>query len=307
MDFAPYLSFSGQCEAAFKFYEQVLGGKLLMLVRYGDAPGEEQMPREFANLIMHARLEVTGRLLMGGDAPPDRRQAAQGFCVQIAVDTPTEAERLFNALAAGGSVTMPFGETFWAHRFGMVVDKFGTPWMINCEKPCAEVDQIKPFVISRTFDAPRDAIWKAFTEPERMQKWWGPKGVSIVSPSMDFRPGGIFHYGMSAPDGSVVWGRQVYREIVRQERIVLVNSFSDAQGGLGRHPMAPSWPLEMLSTFTFSEAGSKTTFEVTWLPLNPTAEERQTFDAGHESMRQGWSGTLEQLAAYVATPSAAAN
>lgn len=157
------------------------------------------------------------------------------------------------------------------------------------------------FIISRVFDAPRDLVWKCLTEPERMQQWWGPKGVTIVSPKMDFRPGGIFHYGMKTPDGSVMWGRQIYREIVPPEKIVLINSFSDEKGGLARHPMAPTWPIEMLSVFTFEEMpGGKTKFTVRWSPLNPIAEEQKTFDAGHASMTGGWSGTMEQLEAYLA-------
>ncbi len=157
------------------------------------------------------------------------------------------------------------------------------------------------FVISRVLDAPRDLVWKCFTEPERMQQWWGPKGVTIVQPKMDFRPGGTFHYGMKTPDGSIMWGRQVYREIVPPERIVFINSFSDEKGGLARHPMAPTWPIEMLSVFTFEEQpGGKTKFTIRWSAHNATAEEQKTFDEGHASMTGGWSGTLEQLEAYLA-------
>ena len=156
------------------------------------------------------------------------------------------------------------------------------------------------FVISRVLDAPRDLVWKCFTEPERMRAWWGPKGFKVLAANMDFRPGGTYHYGMQAPDGSAMWGKFIYREIVPPERIVLVNSFSDEAGGITRHPMAPTWPLRMLSTFTFEELpGSKTRFTVRWLPYDANAEERKTFDAAHDSMRQGWGGTLDQLTAYL--------
>jgi uncharacterized protein YndB with AHSA1/START domain len=157
------------------------------------------------------------------------------------------------------------------------------------------------FVLSRVFDAPRDLVWKCFTDPEHMRHWWGPKGVTVVASKMDLRPGGTYHYGMKAPDGSVIWGRMVYREIVPPKQLVFVNSFSDEKGGLTRHPMSPTWPLEMLSVFTFEEQpGGKTKFTVRWSPLNATAEEQKTFDAGHASMTGGWSGTLEQLGAYLA-------
>jgi uncharacterized protein YndB with AHSA1/START domain len=159
------------------------------------------------------------------------------------------------------------------------------------------------FVISRTFDAPRDLVWKAFTEPARMKQWWGPKGFTVIASKMDLRPGGTYHYGMKAPDGSDMWGKFVYREVAAPERMVFINSFSDEAGGIARHPMAPSWPLEMLSVFTFEEApGGKTKFTIRWSPHNATEEERKTFDSSHDSMRQGWGGTLEQLTAYLAKP-----
>jgi uncharacterized protein YndB with AHSA1/START domain len=157
------------------------------------------------------------------------------------------------------------------------------------------------FVITRIFDAPRDLVWKAFTDPQHMKQWWGPKGFTVIQSKMDLRPGGSYLYGMKAPDGSAMWGKFVYREVVPPERMVFINSFSDEAGGITRHPMAPTWPLEMLSTFTFEEApGGKTKLTIRWSPHNATDEERKTFDAGHDSMRQGWGGTLEKLTAYLA-------
>ncbi len=161
-------------------------------------------------------------------------------------------------------------------------------------------DAEEDFVISRVLDAPRELVWKAFTDPEHMRNWWGPKGFTVLVQKMDFRPGGSYHYCMRSPDGHDMWGKFVYREIVAPERIVFVNSFSDEAGGLTRHPMAPTWPLEMLSTFTFAESGGKTMFTVRWRPINATEEERKTFDAGRQGMNQGWGGTLDQLEAYLA-------
>jgi len=159
----------------------------------------------------------------------------------------------------------------------------------------------RDFIISRVFDARRELVWKAFTEPERMKHWWGPKGFTVIASKMDLRPGGIYHYGMKAPDGSPMWGKFVYREVAAPERMVFINSFSDEAGGISRHPMAPTWPLEMLSTFTFEEEpGGKTKLTIRWAPHNATADEQKTFDAGHDNMRQGWGGTLDQLTAYLA-------
>lgn len=155
-------------------------------------------------------------------------------------------------------------------------------------------------IITRTFDAPRELVWKAWTDPERMKHWWGPKGFTVRVAKMDFRSGGVYHYCLRSPDGHDMWGRFVYREIVKPERIVWVNSFSDEQGGLSRHPMHTAWPLEMLSTVTFAEQGGKTTLTVQWIPINATDEERKTFEDGRGSMQQGWTGTLDQLAGYLA-------
>ncbi len=157
----------------------------------------------------------------------------------------------------------------------------------------------REFVVSRTFDAPREVVWRAWTERERLMQWFGPKGFVMTNAKLDFRPGGKFHYCLRSTDGKKMWGKFVYREIVAPERMVLVNSFSDEDERLTRHPMSPTWPLEMLTTTTFTEENGKTTVTVRWSPLEPTAEERKTFDASHDGMRQGWSGTFDQLARYL--------
>lgn len=156
------------------------------------------------------------------------------------------------------------------------------------------------FVMSRVFDAPRDLVWKCFTEPERMKLWWGPTGFKVLASKMDLRPGGTYHYGMQAPNGQTMWGKFVYREVVPQERMVFINSFSDEKGGITRHPGNENWPLEMLSTFAFEDMpGGKTKFTVTWAPHNASEDERKTFDSSRQSMLQGWGGTMEQLEAYL--------
>jgi PhnB protein len=130
----PYLIFNGQCEAAFRFYEQCLGAKIVAMMTHAGTPAEAQVPAEWRNQILHARLAVGDAVLMGSDAPPDRYEIPKGFSVSLQVKDPAEAERLFQALAENGTVQMPIQKTFWAARFGMLVDKFGVPWMINCEQ-----------------------------------------------------------------------------------------------------------------------------------------------------------------------------
>ena len=129
-----HLSFDGRCEEAFKFYEKVLGGKILAMVAAEGTPVEAHFSPEWKKKIIHARLSVGDKLLMGSDTPPDRYQAAKGITVTLGLDTRAEAERAFNALAQKGAVQMPFQETFFAEGFGMLTDQFGTPWMVISEK-----------------------------------------------------------------------------------------------------------------------------------------------------------------------------
>jgi len=143
-------------------------------------------------------------------------------------------------------------------------------------------------------------MWKAWTEREGLMQWFGPKGFTMPAAKIDLRPGGTFHYCLCAPDGNEMWGKFVYREIVAPERIVLVSSFSDEDGGITRHPLSPTWPLEMLSTFTLTEQNGKTTATVHWIPINATEAEIQTFEASREGMKQGWNGTFDQLAEHLA-------
>jgi PhnB protein len=133
MQVNPYLTFNGQCEAAFKFYAQCLGGKIEAMMTHGDSPMANQVSSEWHKKILHARLMVGDKILMGSDAPPERYENPQGFSVSLGIDDPAAAERIFHALAENGTVTMPIQQTFWALRFGMLVDRFGIPWMVNCE------------------------------------------------------------------------------------------------------------------------------------------------------------------------------
>jgi PhnB protein len=135
MQLNPHLTFDGQCEAAFQFYERCLGGKIVMMMSYGDSPVAEQTPPDWRKKIIHATLALGDQRLTGGDAGPERYQKPRGFSVLLQVGDAAETDRIFAALAEKGTVEMPVQETFWALRFGMLVDQFGTPWIVNCGKP----------------------------------------------------------------------------------------------------------------------------------------------------------------------------
>ncbi len=135
MQLVPYLTFDGQCEAAIGFYEKALGGRIEAMLRFADAPEGSCGPDVAGDRIMHACLLIGDQRLMASDAPADHRKTPQGFHVSLHIEDQGEAERVFNALSEKGTVTMPFAETFWAIGFGMLVDRFGIPWMVNCPRP----------------------------------------------------------------------------------------------------------------------------------------------------------------------------
>jgi uncharacterized protein YndB with AHSA1/START domain len=155
------------------------------------------------------------------------------------------------------------------------------------------------FVITRIFDAPRDLVFRACTEPDRLSHWWGPKGFIWVGCTMDLRTGGVFHYCMRPPGGQEMWGKWVYREIVPPERIVFVSSFSDAHGNTVRAPFNPAWPLEVLNILTLIEQAGKTILTLRGEPLDATEMECTTYNEGRPSMRQGFAATFDQLDEYL--------
>jgi len=151
------------------------------------------------------------------------------------------------------------------------------------------------FVIERAYDAPVSLVYKMWTEREQLNQWWGPPGWENEVVSLDLRPGGVFLYSMKAPDGSFMYGKFVYREIVKNEKLIFVDSFCDKDGNVLRHPMANKWPLEILNTLIFTEANGRTLLTLKNIAINASVEEVKTFVEGFSSLNQGWSGTLKQL------------
>jgi len=139
MRIAPSISlvFNGECDAAFTLYQQCLEGSVAFRLTWGDSPMADQAPAEWRDKILHATLTVGGTALSGGDVLPGLYERPQGFQLQLNLDDVAAAERIFTQLADGGRVSVPLQETFWAKRFGAVVDRFGIPWGINCGEPAA--------------------------------------------------------------------------------------------------------------------------------------------------------------------------
>jgi uncharacterized protein YndB with AHSA1/START domain len=175
-------------------------------------------------------------------------------------------------------------------------------WRQSLDRLEAEaIEKAASFTFTRVFDAPRDLVWKAFVEPKRLMHWWGPKGFTMLDCEVDLRPGGVFHYSMRSPRGDVVRGQWVYRAIIAPERLVTVVSLLDDAGNIVRHPASPTWPLEVLNAMSLVEQGGKTKMILHGLPINATEEERATFAGARASMEEGFTGTLDQLADYLAT------
>ena len=156
-----------------------------------------------------------------------------------------------------------------------------------------------PFVISRHLKAPRQLVWDVYTQAEHLLHWFGPKGVSMSHSAMDFRVGGTYHYSQALEGGGALWGLWTFREIQAPEKIVLLQHFSDAQGGIARNPWNASWPLQTLSTTTFAEQDGGTLLAIQWEPYEASEPEQATFLAGHSSMNPGWSSVLDRLEEYL--------
>lgn len=156
------------------------------------------------------------------------------------------------------------------------------------------------FTITRTFDVPRDLMWKVWTQVDHLQHWFGPRDAKTKVANMDFRPGGTYHYCMEF-NGIEMWGKWTFQEIVEPERLTLLTAFSDKDGGITRHPLNAEWPREMHSVFLFEEnEPGKTTVTVRWSPHDATEKEIEAFNAALPSMNQGWGGTMERLTEYLA-------
>lgn len=162
----------------------------------------------------------------------------------------------------------------------------------------APKDDVFVFRIERTLNAPRERVWKAWTDPEQFKLWFGPKGCTMLYSKIDLKPGGASSYGMEF-GGFKMFGQWAFQEIVAPEKIVAVVSFLDEQGNKTKHPMVPTWPTDILSTVTFTDLGDKTLVKVEWIALKPTPIEYATFSTGAPSMQMGWGGTFEQLEEFL--------
>jgi uncharacterized protein YndB with AHSA1/START domain len=170
------------------------------------------------------------------------------------------------------------------------------------EMPKVERRKIpREFSITRTFHAPRELLYAAFSEEQHLKNWFAPTGFTVGVSKFNPVPGGIFHYCMRAPNGVEMWSKWIFQQLIPFEKIELVNTFSNKHGNPIPHPYVPNWPLEILTTTKFQEVEGATEVTVTWLPIHTNRAGQQTFNSMHQQMAQGWNGTLDQLETYLAT------
>ncbi|HKD56624.1 MAG TPA: VOC family protein, partial [Hyphomicrobiaceae bacterium] len=181
----PYLFFDGRCEEALEFYKTAVGAEVEMMMRFSDSPEPAKAGMctpGSENKIMHACFRIGNTQVMASDGRALGKPLFQGFALSLSATDAADADRLFNALANGGQVQMPLGKTFFSPRFGMVADRFGVGWMVVALPP-----EVSEFAISRAFDAPRELLWKCFTETRHLKQWWGPKGFKVIAAKLDLR------------------------------------------------------------------------------------------------------------------------
>lgn len=160
----------------------------------------------------------------------------------------------------------------------------------------------RAFTIHREFPAPRPVVWKAWTDPDQIRKWWGSAGCTILQCRLDLRPGGVQHYSLRTAEGQNMWGKCLYRDILPPEHLSFILSFANPDGGITPHPLLPTWPLEMLTLVDLAESGNSTALTVSWIPENAGPAEWSTFDSNRDAMQAGWTGTLDRLTAFLTSP-----
>jgi uncharacterized protein YndB with AHSA1/START domain len=251
--------------------------------------------RDYQNRIRYAEIIKPDRIVVehddGADVPEISFRNTVTFVesggkttVTMRAELPTAAERdrvvKDHGAVEGGKQTLARLDAF----------------VSALEKSKSDADT---FEATHIFDAPRDLVWKAWSEAKALEQWWGPKGCKLQVISLDFRPGGMFHYAMNYSTGAAMWGRFFYMNIAAPERIVWLNSFATENGGIARAPFSPVCPLEILNTVTLTEEKGKTQLHLHSVAHGANAEERAFFRDLFSSMHQGFGGTFDQLDEYL--------
>ncbi|MHB1483486.1 MAG: SRPBCC domain-containing protein [Saccharofermentanales bacterium] len=292
-----YLNFDGNALEAMEFYKSIFGGEFSSLIHFKDFPMEGfTIPVESENKIMHMSLLLkNGDILMASDIVPSSGQKltlGNEVYTFVDVDSKEEADRIFNGLSAGGFIEIPLEVQPWGDYYGSFKDKYNIWWMIS-NSPKALV---KELVINRIFNAHRDLVWKAWTEPERVKEWWGPRTYTIPVANIDLRVGGRYLVCMRSSDGKDFWSTGIYQEIDPVSKLVMTDSFADENGNVvsaSYYGMDPEFPLIGMLTVTFDDNYGMTKFSLKYDDVSKISSKDLA------DMQQGWVESFDKLDEYL--------
>jgi uncharacterized protein YndB with AHSA1/START domain len=269
----------------FKTYDLKVGGQALFTMH---GPDGTNWPNRFIFLTVDPPRLLRWDHDNGGEGPVDHKFLGELELTDEGGKTRIELRMTESSIAARDAVA----------QFAVAGGQQNLDRLAAFVAPMA--DEKNRFVIERSFPVSQARLFKACTDVSEMMQWFAPPGMTTIKAEQDLRPGGIYHYGLSSGQGNEMWGKVTYKEITPNSRLVYSQSFSDPQGGLTRHPMAPQWPLEMVTVMEFiPEGDTQTKLVISWVYAGVDDAEGDTFKGAHESMKGGWSGTLDSLAAYL--------
>jgi uncharacterized protein YndB with AHSA1/START domain len=269
----------------FKQYDLRVGGQALFTMH---GPDGANYPNRFIFLTVEPPHLLRYDHDNGGEGPVDHKFLGEVELTDVGGKTRIELRMTESSMEARDFVAQ-----FAVAGGQQNLDRFAA-----YVAPMAE--EKNKFVIERVFPVSQERLFRAFTSKDEMAIWYSPPGMRVIKSEQDFRPGGTYHYGLSSDQGNEMWGKVTYREITPHSRLVYAQSFSDPAGGLTRHPMVPTWPLEMLTVMEFDSEGEKQTrLKITWINTCVDDVEGETFRAAHAGMTGGWTGTLDNLQNYL--------
>jgi uncharacterized protein YndB with AHSA1/START domain len=271
----------------FRTYDLRVGGQALFTMH---GPDGTDWPNRFIFLTVDPPRLLRWDHDNGGEGPVDHKFVGELELTDEAGKTRIELRMTESSIAARDAVA----------QYAVAGGQQNLDRLAAFVAPMA--DEKNRFVIERSFPVSQARLFKACTDVNEMMQWDAPGGMTTIKAEQDLRPGGTYHYGLASGDGNEMWGKVTYKEITPPSRLVYLQSFSDAQGGLTRHPMAPQWPLEMVTVMEFIPEGEmQTKLKISWVYAGIEDSEGETFRAAHDGMKGGWTGWFDSLAAYLST------
>jgi uncharacterized protein YndB with AHSA1/START domain len=269
----------------FKSYDLKVGGQALFTMH---GPDGTNWPNRFTFLTVDPPRLLRWDHDNGGEGPVNHKFTGELELTEEIGKTRIELRMTESSIAARDAVA----------QFAVAGGQQNLDRLAAFVAPMA--NEKNRFVIERSFPVSQARLFNACTDVKEMMQWYAPGGMTTIKAEQDLRPGGTYHYGLSSGPGNEMWGKVTYKEITPNSRLVHLQSFSDPQGGLTHHPMAPQWPLEMVTVMEFIPVGAAQTWlKISWIYAGVDDAEGETFRTSHEGMKGGWTGTLDSLAAFL--------